>query len=65
MTERFDRGKAQLLILLTMLVIVVCGLVVGFVCHSLAVGLAVSGGLSAWVSCAQFLLLRQFHEGIS
>ena len=60
MTELFDRGKARLLVLLTMPAIVVCGLVIGFVCHSLAVGLAVSGGLSAWISCAQFLLLKQY-----
>ena len=60
MTEIFDRGRARLLVAFSLLAIIICGLVAGFIFHSLAVGLAVSGALSAWISCVQFLLLRQY-----
>ena len=61
MVELFDRGRAGLVLVIAMLAALLAGLVVGLACHSVQVGLAVSGSVSAWVSCVEFLLMWQYR----
>ena len=62
LTETFDRGRSYLVLVIAVLTILVSGLAAGIACHSLGVGLAVSGSLSGWLSCAEFLLLKQYTQ---
>ena len=61
MVELFDRGRARLVLVIAVLAALLSGLVIGLVCHSVEVGLAVSGGVSAWISCVEFLLVWQYR----
>ena len=44
------------------LMVPVFGFVVGFACRSIEIGLAVSGAMSGWLSCVEFLLLKQYSQ---
>lgn len=59
MVELFDRGRARFVLAIAVLVALLSGFVVGLACHSVEVGLAVSGCVSAWISCVEFLLVWQ------
>ena len=61
MVELFDRGRARLVLVIAVLAALLSGLVVGLACHSVEVGLAVCGGVSAWISCVEFLLVWQYR----
>ena len=61
MVELFDRGRARLVLVTAVLAALLSGLVVGLACHSVEVGLAVCGGVSAWISCVEFLLVWQYR----
>lgn len=60
LTETFDRGRSYWMLTIAVLTILVSGLAAGIACRSLGVGLAVSGTLSGWLSCVEFLLLKQY-----
>ena len=60
LTESFDRGRAYLVLTIAVSTVLVFGLAAGIACHSVEVGLAVSGTLSAWLSCVEALLLKQY-----
>lgn len=62
LTETFDQGRSYLLLTLAVLTVLVSGLAAGIACHSIQVGLAASGTLSGWLSCVEFLLLKQFTQ---
>ena len=62
LTETFDRGRSYLVLTIAVLAVLVFGLATGVACHSLGVGLAVSGTLSGWLSCVEFLLLKQYTQ---
>lgn len=62
LTETFDRGRSYLVLTIAVLTVLVSGLAAGIACHSLGVGLAVSGTLSGWLSCVEFLLLKQHTQ---
>lgn len=61
MVEIFDRGRAGLVLVIAVLAALLSGLVAGLACHSVEVGLAVSGSVSAWISCVEFLLVWQYR----
>jgi hypothetical protein len=61
MADVFDRGRARLVLVIAALAALLLGLVIGLACHSVEVGLAVSGGVSAWISCVEFLLVWQYR----
>ena len=62
LTETFDRGRSYLVLTIAVLIVLASGLAVGIACHSIEVGLAVGGTLSGWLSCVEFLLLKQFTQ---
>ena len=62
LTETFDRGRSYLVLTIAVLTVLVSGLATGIACHSIEVGLAVSGTLSGWLSCVEFLLLKQYTQ---
>ena len=62
LTETFDRGRSYLVLTIAVLTVLVFGLAAGIACHSIEVGLAVSGTLSGWLSCVEFLLLKQYTQ---
>ena len=47
---------------IAVLTVLVSGLAARTACHSIEVGLAVSGTLSSWLSCVEFLLLKQCNQ---
>jgi hypothetical protein len=61
MVELFDRGRARWVLVIAVLLALLSGFVAGLTCHSVNVGLAVSSGVSAWISCAEFLLVWQYR----
>jgi len=61
MVEQFDRGRARLVLALAVFTALLSGLVVGLTFHSVEIGMAVSGGVSAWISCVEFLLMWQYR----
>ena len=62
LTETFDRRRSRLVLTIAVVTVLMSGLAVGIACHSIEVGLAVSGTLSAWLSCVEFLLLKQYTQ---
>ena len=62
LTETFDRSRSYLVLTIAVLTVLVFGLAAGIACHSLGIGLAVSGTLSGWLSCVEFLLLKQYTQ---
>ena len=62
LTETFDRGRLCLVLTIAVLTVLVSGLAAGIAFHSIEVGLAVSGTLSAWLSCVEVLLLKQYTQ---
>ena len=62
LTETFDRGRSYLVLTIAVLTVLVSGLATGIACHSIEIGLAVSGTLSGWLSCVEFLLLKQYTQ---
>ena len=62
LTETFDRGRSHLVLTIAVLMVLVSGLAAGIACHSVGIGLAVSGTLSAWLSYVEFLLLKQYTQ---
>ena len=62
LTETFAQGISYLVLTIAVLTVLVSGLAAGISCHSLKVGLAVSGTLSVWLSCVESLLLKQYTQ---
>lgn len=61
MVELFDRGRARWVLVMAVMLALVSGFIAGLACHSFNVGLAVGSGVSAWISCAEFLLVWQYR----
>lgn len=62
LTEVFDCGRACFVLTFAMLTVLVSGIIVGFAYHSIEMGLAVTGAMSGWLSCVEFLLLKQYSQ---
>ena len=48
-TECFDRGRSYMVLTIAVLTVLVSGHAAGIACHSIEVGLALSGTLSGWM----------------
>ena len=61
MVEVFDRGRARWVVVIAVLLALLSGFIAGIACRSVNVGLAVSSGVSAWLSCVEALLVWQYR----
>ena len=61
MAELFDHSRARLVLIIMVLAAILSGLVAGLTCHSVEVGLGVSGSVSACISSVELLLIRKYH----
>ena len=61
MVELFDRGRARLMLVMAVLMALLSRLIVGLAFHSVKIGMAVSGDVSASISCMEFLLVWQYR----
>jgi H+/Cl- antiporter ClcA len=64
MVEIFDRGTACWVLVIAVLLALLSGFVAGTACPSVHVGLAVSSGVSAWLSCVEALLFGSIVDNI-
>ena len=62
MVEVFDSSKGFVMLAIAVIAAMLSGFVVGIANQSVGAGLAVCGALSAWISCAEFLLLWQYNQ---
>ena len=61
MAEAFDRDRACWIVGIAVLLALLSGFIAGIACRSVNVGLAVSSGVSAWLSCVEALLVWQYR----